>query len=350
MRSFVNKIKNPLLFYPAIFIVAVGLLFVGHTNPKKMINPTTTNGTKASVLSISDTQTITANQISIADSAVSVAAISNLSVHNQAVANATSIKIIEQVGRIDGTGVISKDDTTVIPSGAFIAYQVVEGDDAEVIASKFDGIITSQTIRWVNGMKNDSVDVGTMLSIPRTNGIAYVIKEGDELASVVEKYGSTPELISKYNPEITNGVFPVGLKIIIPEGVLPETERPEYVAPVVNYQINTPIATGNGYIYGYCTYYAYNRRVELGLPVGSFWGNANTWHLGAMAAGLQVDNTPAPGAIFVQLHGQYGHVGIVESVDFASGTMVVSDMNGIAGFNRIGSNTVDISWAPHFIH
>lgn len=355
MRNFVNKIKNPFLFYPALFIIAIGILFIGHTNPDQVLSTTDPNGTKGSVLSTSNTQTITASQISIADGAVSVAAISNLSIHNQAITNAASIKISEKIGRVDNTGTISRDDITVMPSGAFTSYQVVEGDTVDVIAAKFDNIVTSQTIRWVNGLKDNSVNVGVVLSIPRVNGIAYVIKDDDTLASIVEKYGSTPELISKYNPEIINETLPVGLKIIVPDGALPETERPEYVAPPPSISAGGwyggPMMAGNRYAFGNCTYYAYNRRIELGLPVGSLWGNANTWYVGAMAAGLQVDGTPSPGAIFVQPYlGYFGHVGIVESVNFERGTMIVSDMNGIAGFNRVGTKEVNIGWAQFFIH
>jgi surface antigen len=113
------------------------------------------------------------------------------------------------------------------------------------------------------------------------------------------------------------------------------------------------MAAGNRYAYGNCTWYAYNRRIALGLPVGSFWGNANTWDIAARAAGLLVDGTPSPGAIFVQKTGYFGHVGIVESVDWASGTMLVSDMNNYAhnGYGRYSFWTANIAgFASAYIH
>ena len=49
-------------------------------------------------------------------------------------------------------------------------------------------------------------------------------------------------------------------------------------------------------------------------------------------------------------YGGYGHAGIVESVNPADGTMVISDMNGIAGFNRVGYDTVPINTSWNYIY
>jgi surface antigen len=73
----------------------------------------------------------------------------------------------------------------------------------------------------------------------------------------------------------------------------------------------------------------------MGRNVGSFWGNANTWDSSARGAGYTVSRTPRAGAVFQTDSGYYGHVGIVESVN-PDGTINISDMNGIAGWNRVG--------------
>ncbi|WP_232736028.1 CHAP domain-containing protein [Candidatus Minimicrobia vallesae] len=110
-------------------------------------------------------------------------------------------------------------------------------------------------------------------------------------------------------------------------------------------------SVGNRYAAGNCTWYAYERRLQLGRPIGSFWGNANTWATSARAAGFVVNNTPAPGAIFQTVWGGYGygHVGIVERVD--GGVVYVCDMN-YAGYGIISSRIVPLAEAVlyNFIH
>ncbi|MGL5406581.1 MAG: CHAP domain-containing protein [Propionibacteriaceae bacterium] len=95
---------------------------------------------------------------------------------------------------------------------------------------------------------------------------------------------------------------------------------------------------GNWYAWGNCTWYAYERRVELGLGVASNWGNANTWGTNAAAAGYIVTHTPTVGSIMVSTAGYYGHVAIVESVA-ADGSFTISEMN-YAGYNVISTRTL----------
>ncbi|MDR2748369.1 MAG: CHAP domain-containing protein [Bifidobacteriaceae bacterium] len=100
---------------------------------------------------------------------------------------------------------------------------------------------------------------------------------------------------------------------------------------------NTPVASGNTYVPGQCTWYAYNRRVQLGLKVGAFWGNAIDWISAAKADGYSVDNSPRVGDILVFQPGQdgaggYGHVAVVEEIG-ANNSVRVSEMNYLAPFN-----------------
>ena len=101
---------------------------------------------------------------------------------------------------------------------------------------------------------------------------------------------------------------------------------------------------GSGYPYGQCTWWAYTRRHQLGLPVGSHFGNARSWGESAKALGYWVDGTPRHvGDIIVFAPGQqgadanYGHVAIVEKIN-ADGSIEISESN-VKGLGVISNRT-----------
>lgn len=98
---------------------------------------------------------------------------------------------------------------------------------------------------------------------------------------------------------------------------------------------STPAATGdsgNMYPWGQCTWWAYVRRHQLGLPVGSYFGNGQAWAASAARLGYSVSHQPTVGAIIVFQPGQvgadptYGHVAIVEQTH-ADGSITISESN-----------------------
>jgi surface antigen len=89
----------------------------------------------------------------------------------------------------------------------------------------------------------------------------------------------------------------------------------------------TPVAPGNTYVPGQCTWFAFNKRVQMGLPVGTNWGNAANWPAAAAAAGYDVDHNPEIGDIFEGLGiTAYGHVAIVREVG-PFNTVLIMEMN-----------------------
>lgn len=78
--------------------------------------------------------------------------------------------------------------------------------------------------------------------------------------------------------------------------------------------------TGNAYAFSQCTWWAYVRRHQLGLPAGSHMGNGADWASTARKLGYWVDDSPRVGDVICFGRGQYdsdltyGHVGIVENV------------------------------------
>jgi surface antigen len=88
--------------------------------------------------------------------------------------------------------------------------------------------------------------------------------------------------------------------------------------------------SGNGYSYGYCTWYVAQ---EKGIT--ERWGNARDWPVNSQ--------TPKVGAIVVTYESRLGHVGLVTKVDE---TMVtIREMNYI-GYNRVSTRTVDYRTLP----
>lgn len=90
----------------------------------------------------------------------------------------------------------------------------------------------------------------------------------------------------------------------------------------------------NPYYWGSCAYYAYQRRAQLGRPVGKYWGNAANWAYKARSAGYKVRRAPIKGAVLVSRNGYYGHVAVVERT-YRNGSILVSEMN----FPRQGVKT-----------
>ncbi|AKC76845.1 CHAP domain-containing protein [Staphylococcus haemolyticus] len=139
---------------------------------------------------------------------------------------------------------------------------------------------------------------------------------------------------------------------IVPTSAPTTTTHDSYHSPVntpVSYQHVTTANQGNRYSFGNCTYYAFDRRQQLGRSIGSYWGNANNWAYSAKNAGLTVDNRPEVGAIFQTTAGYYGHVGVVEHVN-QDGSVYVSEMNWNGHYNHVTNRTITNTSSYNFIH
>ena len=265
----------------------------------------------------------------------------------------TSLTIKKSLSQNDAE-VITKPDIVKPDTSAargISSYVTKEGDTMESIAKKFK--ISSQTLRWANNTTSDAVEPNKTLVVPLVDGVVYTVKDGDTAQSLAEKYKTSAERVVLYNDIDDGAKLSIGSRIVLPGGELPENERPGYVASrsrstTTNASRSWLTASvGNRYAAGNCTWYAYERRMQLGRPIGSFWGNANTWVASARAAGFVVNKTPAPGAIFQTTAGYYGHVGIVERVE--NGVVHVSDMN-YAGYGIITHRELNGAGGYLYIH
>lgn len=253
-------------------------------------------------------------------------------------------------------------DTNI--SRGVTVYTVKAGETMASIAAE-RGLTTDQ-IRWSNGLKTTDLAVGQSINLPSVAGIVYRVKAGETVASLAKKYGSSAEAIRTYNDlefnEPAEGSF-----IVLPGGVLPLVERPEYVAPVVvpTYTYYGSTSTrqnitrvyenvwsdpGNRMVAGQCTWYAWWWRAHSPLsprklPDG-LMGNANVWDVNLAAAGYTVNRTPAVGAVFQTRAGWYGHVGVVIAVN-PDGSIRVREMN-YAGARVITEATIPANAVGNF--
>jgi surface antigen len=195
-------------------------------------------------------------------------------------------------------------------------YVVADGDNVASIAAKFN--ITSDSIMWSNNLTGNTVNAGLKLVIPPVNGIVYTVKAGDTADSLANKFRANKDQIV-----VVNDIELTGLKegdqILIPNGQQP--------APTIAIRASAAVyGPYNGYDYGFCTWYAANRRAQMGREVPGNLGNANTWAVIAASFGIPTGATPAVGAVAVKHARAPGHVGVVEAVN-ADGSFWMSEMN-----------------------
>ena len=290
------------------------------------------------------------DQIVAADLAASTAETANLAVASNVSELSISLNAKNELAQSEDN-LLSKPQI-IQPNATqrgITAYRTVAGDTVPSVAGRFG--VSVETIKWANNLTSDNLVAGSDLSIPGTNGIVYTVRGGDTAASLAAKYQTSESRIISYNDLELTGLT-AGQRIVIPGGILPASERPTARTAVASNSYARPSAViaGNGYSYGYCTWYVYNRRAQIGRPVGSFWGNASTWASYARSTGYVVNRTPEVGAVMQDSYsaGGYGHVAVVESIN-PDGSIVVSEMN-YAGWNVVDSRTVTNPGSYNYIH
>lgn len=334
-----------------IVILAIIMFFVLH-------NPTTADSIKSAALaddsSAASTTINPLDQLASANVALTAARMNSLpeatAIKNQADSESTALTIAST-----NYNVVSKPQViiTQLKSQANIqTYVVRAGDTVASIAKKFG--VTSDSIRWSNGLSGNTVVKGAKLVIPPVNGIVYTVRGGDTAGSLAAKYGASKEQIIAYNDAEISGLR-VGEQIIIPNAKVQTVST--YTSYSSSYSSSgfawgsAAVYGSNGYDYGYCTWYVANRRIAIGRPLPANLGDAWTWDDRARLAGISVNNTPRAGdAIVTRTYSSPGHVAYVDSVD-AAGNVYISEMN-VAGWNVVSSRVIPASQAGgyNYIH
>lgn len=225
----------------------------------------------------------------------------------------------------------------------------------------------------------------TSNSSSSTSTGTYSVKAGDTLSSIARANGTTYRNIMDLNNLSSTIIYPgQSLKVSGTASTSTNTstsssnasassnnssssdasssssnasESNETAAQNVSAPAPTNVSYGkNYYTWGECTWYAFERRQQLGKPVGNGWGNAYNWNTGAKSAGYKVNNSPSVGAImqadaWTNFAWGMGHVAIVERIN-SDGSILVSEMNfgsgqGVKAFRTISASQVS---GHNFIH
>ena len=298
-----------------------------------------TNTVSNSALSLAVDEEITnpLDKLSSADIAVHVARITRLDESVAVVNHADSVNAQLAVAPAEEV-IVAKPQivTTALKSKKdIVIYVSVAGDTVTSLAQKYN--VTSDSIRWSNGLSGDSISAGTELAIPPVNGIVYKVKEGDTIDALANRYNVNRAKLIEMNDAEISGLI-VGERIILPDGIQPVV-RTYYSGTYNSGSYRPAYGPGNGYDYGWCTWHAANRRQQSGNPLPSNLGNAISWYSLAQRAGLGVGAEPRAGAVIWHANmGGLGHVAYVESVN-SDGSILVSDMN-YPYWGRVTTRTV----------
>lgn len=343
-----NMTKYALLSVNLLLIAAVfGFLLYGKQISDRAV---LTN----SSTSQADGDVVVLDEISSADIAVNIAAAARLPEADQVRNQADSRNALVAIAVSDDVVVNKPQIVTDATSGSqsrkdITEYVVVEGDSVPKLAEQYN--VSSDSIRWSNGITGDKLNVGRTLIIPpkNRNGVVYKVTAADTIEKIAEKYKSTAEKLVAFNDlELTN-TLPVDQYIFIPDGEKPPDPKPVIVSSFDGLGTSVsgtyvPRYGSNGYSSGYCTWWAADRRAQLGRPIPSNLGNAITWLAIAQSVGYETGTDPRVGAVvwFRFPATSAGHVAIVENVN-ADGSFELSEMNGRAGWGRVGSYTVPVN-------
>lgn len=353
-----SRKSTTLAAYAGTFLFIITIVAIGYQAPQQGPVDSVANArsTAPDLSPVSDTPP-SVDQLIATRVAANIAERAQLPIARNIAEEAISLSVKSELAHTESS-VISKPQIIQPSAGSreIRTHMTTAGDTVPTLAAQYG--VSVDTIKWANNLTSDALEPDRSLQIPPINGIIYTVKDGDTPTSIAERYSADERRLVAYN-DLELGGLTAGRKIILPDGDLPATERPGYTAPRPQTSVAfSPVRYGAGfggsstwtigygtspnrYAAGNCTAYAFNRRVQLGKPVGEFWGNAASWAHFASRSGLAVNNTPSVGAI-IQNGGGYGHVGVVEEI-MPNGDISISEMNAFVpggGFNIVSGRVI----------
>ncbi|WEV71956.1 CHAP domain-containing protein [Bifidobacterium sp. ESL0790] len=195
----------------------------------------------------------------------------------------------------------------------------------------------------LQALRDQGAQARASLESQKSSLTSQSAQQAAELAILQSQIDSQNEQMGYQQQSASQGTSQAGSSSYIPSNPSPVAAP----GPVYGGGGHPSGDSGNAYPPRQCTEWAYLRRHQLGLPVGSYFGNGGQWANSARSLGYQVDRTPSFGAIVVFYPGQsvgghwiadpyYGHVAIVEGV--WGNTIAISE--GGTGFATFPANEV----------
>lgn len=215
-------------------------------------------------------------------------------------------------------------------------YIIEDGDSLWSIAARFN--ITLNTILWANNLDSLVIQPGQKLLILPVSGVMHLVKEGNTISSLAEKYKTEAEKIITFNDLSGEGDIVINEVLIIPDGQLSSVSIVQQVSSDTLFGLSTNDFNGQSHDYppGQCTWWVAQERA-----IPSF-GHAKDWLSRAVVDGFSVCKgrycIPRVGAV-ISLQGNriYGHVGYVEEVK--GDRVIFSEMNYV-GWGRMNRRTL----------
>jgi len=147
------------------------------------------------------------------DSLWSIARKFNVSVEDLKLANNLSSSLLN-------VGQVLKIPTQDEPiTGDYVVYTVSSGDSLYSIANRY-GVSVNELIEY-NNLASTNLSIGQQILIPSIteddSSNTYIVKAGDSLYSIANKYGVTVDELKSAN-NLTSNILLVGQKLTIPGG------------------------------------------------------------------------------------------------------------------------------------
>lgn len=170
---------------------------------------------------------------------------------------------------------VFQTDISQKPRDKVITYTIQKGDTLSTIAQKFG--ISTETIKWQNDLKGDTLTVGDTLEILPVSGIAYKVQSGDTVYTIAKKFDTVAQKIVDFpfndfaNPETFSLVN--GQILIVPDGIKP-SEQPTYIKKQVFIAQGPVSVTSAGFTWpmrGGISQFAswYHMALDITNPVGT---------------------------------------------------------------------------------